>query len=318
MATNVLALDAASGAPTYSGQNFRDALSVLAGPAPAGRPLGANSGVRPGTPSTTAFLSGTNNFTWNVAAHSGVMDVEASANAGPYLYSTDGTDTGTITAANATNPRIDILYMQVNDNVQDGSALESGAVMYLAGTPAASPSAPSPPNTRTLVIANITVPQVGGGNPTVAWVAPIACAPDSANVSQVGTMQTIPNAGSYTAMRLDAAGVAINQGGLYSSGATDRLTCKTIGTHRLTANASWTANATGTRRLIFEKNGGAVLSYGSIVNAVTGGAITAQTITLEVHLVPGDYVQAMLFQDSGGSLQLASTTSFSMTWINGN
>lgn len=165
-------LDASSGAPSYTGQMLRDTLSALAGVAPSGRPLGATSGVRPGTPSTTVFLSGGSNFTWNVAAHSGVIDAETAAAAGPYMYATDGTDTGTITAANATNPRVDIIYVQINDNTQDGSGLESVVVGYLAGTPAASPVAPSPPTTRGIVLANINVPAVGGGNPAASWVAP--------------------------------------------------------------------------------------------------------------------------------------------------
>lgn len=170
MAAIAFPLDASSGAPSYSGQMLRQTLSALAGTAPSGRPLGAVSGVRPGTPATTVFLSGGSNFTWNVAAHSGVIDGETSAAAGPYFYATDGTDTGTITAANATNPRIDIIYVQINDNTQDGSALENAVVGYLAGTPAGSPVAPAAP-ARSIVLANIAVPAVGGGNPAASWAA---------------------------------------------------------------------------------------------------------------------------------------------------
>lgn len=169
MTTIVLPLDAASGSPSFSAQATRQAFSALAGAAPSGRPLGATSGVRPGTPSTTVTATG---FTWSCAAHAGVLDVQASATAGPYLYATDGTDTGSITAANGTNPRVDIIYVQVNDNVQDSSGSEGGLIGYLAGTPAASPVAPSPPNSRCMVLANISVPVSGGGNPSVSWVAP--------------------------------------------------------------------------------------------------------------------------------------------------
>lgn len=170
MAITVLPIDASSGAPAYSAQAFRQTLSALMGAAPASRPLGASSGVRPGTPSTTVFLSGASNFTWNVAAHSGVLDVETSASAGAYLYATDGSDTGTITAADATNPRVDIVYVQVDDTVQDGSGLRQGVVGYLAGTPAASPVAPTTP-ARSYVLARISVPKVSDGNPSATWAA---------------------------------------------------------------------------------------------------------------------------------------------------
>jgi hypothetical protein len=160
-------------APAYTGQALRDALSVLMGVAPAGRPLGAVSGVREGTPTNTVTMSGGGSTTWNVAAHSGILDTESAAAAGGYLYSVDGTDTGTITAADATNPRIDIIYVKVNDTIQDGSGLTSVTVNYLAGTPAATPSAPATP-ARGLAIAQINVPVSGGGAPTVSWVAPVA------------------------------------------------------------------------------------------------------------------------------------------------
>ena len=186
MATKVGFLDASAGSPSYAGADIRGLLSLVAGVAPSGRGLGATSGVRPGTLTTTAFLSGGSNQTWNVSAHGGVIDAETSLTAGPYLYSTDGTDTGTISAANATYARIDILYVQINDSVQDGSGLESGQVLYLAGTAGPSPSAPSPsvsPSSRALVLAQINVPAVGGGNPTITWVAPVAGGPQASTSS---------------------------------------------------------------------------------------------------------------------------------------
>lgn len=170
MAVTALPIDASAGVPAYTAAQTRQAFSTLMGPAPAGRPLGASSGVRMGTPTTTVFLNGTGSMTWNVAAHSGVIDAE-NASAGPYLYAADGTDTGTVTAADASNPRVDIVYVQVNDTVQDGSGLRNGVVGYLAGVPAATPSPPATP-ARSMVLTNINVPKSGGGAPTVSWIAP--------------------------------------------------------------------------------------------------------------------------------------------------
>lgn len=171
MAITMLPLDATAGSPSFTSQQTRQALSALYGPAPSGRPLGAISGVRSGTPTTTVFLTGAGSMTWNVAAHSGVLDTQTSALAGPYSYATDGTDTGTITAADPTNPRIDIVYVKANDDVLDGSGIVGGQVLYAAGTPAASPSAPATP-ARSMVLATISVPKVGAGSPAVSWVAP--------------------------------------------------------------------------------------------------------------------------------------------------
>lgn len=60
MAITVLPIDAdpGTGQPAYTAQQTRQAFSAFAGIAPSGRPLGANSGVRAGTPNQT-LTSGT-------------------------------------------------------------------------------------------------------------------------------------------------------------------------------------------------------------------------------------------------------------------
>lgn len=212
MAIVALPIDASSGSPAFTAQQTRQALSALTGVAPPGRPLGAFSGVRSGTPPTTVSLSGTGSMTWNLAAHSGVLDVETSATAGPYFYATDGTDTGTITAQDPTNPRVDIIYVQVDDTVQDGSGLRQGVVGYLAGTPAGTPTAPATP-ARSLVIAQINVPRSGGGAPTATWTAPVAgaqptCVVFATAATGIGTSATAISFGS----------ASINVGNMWSSG----------------------------------------------------------------------------------------------------
>jgi hypothetical protein len=111
--------------------------------------------------------------TWTIAPHAGVLDLETSATAGPYFYAVRVAETGAVTAANATNPRIDIVYVQVNDPAEgDGSSTPAVVSGYLAGTAAASPVAPSAPNSRCLILAQILVPKSGTGSPSVTWVAP--------------------------------------------------------------------------------------------------------------------------------------------------
>lgn len=96
-------------------------------------------------------------------------DMTVKVSAGVY-YKSDGTRYApaavasvAITPADVTNPRIDIIYLS-----------SAGAITYLAGTPAASPSAPTPPagaqllaeisvaaNQTTIQTANITVRKKG-------------------------------------------------------------------------------------------------------------------------------------------------------------
>ena len=169
MAISAFALDAVSGAPEYTGKMLRSALSALLGSPPSGRPLGATSGVRPGTPTSTVSVSGS---TVTIAPHSGVLDVQADATTGPYLYAVTAAETVALNAAHATYTRWDRIGVQLSDPAAgDGTSTPGVAIVYTPGTPAASPALPAAP-ARSLTLARVVVPQSGGGAATVVWLAP--------------------------------------------------------------------------------------------------------------------------------------------------
>jgi hypothetical protein len=96
-----------------------------------------------------------------------MIDPGASTHQGMYGWSSDANVTGSVTAADATYARKDIVYIQVNySSAGDGSGATSAPVLYLAGTASASPVAPTLP-ARSFLVGTITVPQAGGGSPTV-------------------------------------------------------------------------------------------------------------------------------------------------------
>jgi len=171
MSNRVWPVDAVSGAPEYSGRALRQTqMAPLLPAATTARPLGTRSGVRPGTSPTTVTATTT---TWTCRPHAGILDVLPAAEAGPYGYAIDADATGSMTPPNATNPRRDILFVQLTDPAESTGGTAPGVVLdYAAGSPAASPTAPAAP-ARSLVLAEINVPAVGGGNPTVTWVAPV-------------------------------------------------------------------------------------------------------------------------------------------------
>lgn len=144
-------------------QQFRQGQAATYG-AGFGRQLGGRSGFRVGTPSNVLTATDT---TWTLGPCSAMLDPGASTHQGMYGWSTDANVTGAVTAADGTNPRKDIVYIQVNDSTAgDGSGAVSANVLYLAGTPGATPTAPALP-ARSFLVGTITVPQVGGGSPTV-------------------------------------------------------------------------------------------------------------------------------------------------------
>ncbi len=211
MVDTIWPVNAVAGSPAYSGRMLRQTLSPLVGGASASRPLGARTGVRPGTSTTTVTATST---TWSCGPFAGVADLETASEAGPYPFAFDAVATGSVTAANASYARVDIIYVQISDPAEsDGSSVPSVVRGYLAGTASASPVAPTPP-ARSFVIANINVPVSGGGSPSVTWVAPTTVS--AGGILPVGTLAQL-NAisgvtGQYAAVTSDST---VTNRGLY-------------------------------------------------------------------------------------------------------
>lgn len=171
MVNRVYPVPAISGTPTYNGRYLRQTtVAPFVAGATAARPLGARSGVRLGTSSTTVTATST---TWTVNPHAGVIDGEAANEAGPYTWSFDAVQTGAMNAAGAF-ARIDLISVQINDSDESDGTLtttpSNASIVYTPGT-AAAPALPTQPP-RSVVIAQINVPASGGGGPSVTWVAP--------------------------------------------------------------------------------------------------------------------------------------------------
>lgn len=201
MTITVWPADAVAGAPSYTGRKLRQALGVLTSGATPSRPLGAFSGVRPGSGTVGSATS----TVWTVTPHAGVLELEAAAEAGAYLYAIDANVTGSMTAADASNPRVDIVYVTLNDPAEgDGSSVPGVTVGYTAGTPAASPVAPAPP-VRSMALFAISVPKVGGGSPTVTMTAlEVGAAGSPVGVRSQAQRDSLPLYAGLRVRRMDA------------------------------------------------------------------------------------------------------------------
>ena len=92
----------------------------------ADRRLGGRSGFRVDTPSTVLTATST---TWTLAPCSAMIDPGTVAYQGMYGWSSDANITGGVTAADATNPRKDIVFIRLNDSsAGDGTSGTPSAV----------------------------------------------------------------------------------------------------------------------------------------------------------------------------------------------
>lgn len=136
--------------------------------------------------------NGTPNMSVNVALGWAAIVGNFTTNMGTYIAYNDGSTNLTISPANGSNPRIDLICMTVSDSYYSG-ALNQVAFNVVAGVPAVSPAVPATP-TNSIVLAQIAVgagaTQILAGNITdVRVLATSAITVDLSSVETAIFMQ---------------------------------------------------------------------------------------------------------------------------------
>lgn len=249
------------------------------------------------------------NSTWDmnrlqVYADSTGMQVKVKsgrAMAHGHWFKRDAEATLAISAADATNPRIDLVVLRI-----DWSA-NTETVTVITGTPAASPSAPSPVETATqwdVPLAEVAVAAaastIAAGNVTDRRQYQHAQVGILASVTRTA-LQTLSTS-TVTPISFSAAGV--NWGAMWSSTTNPtRLTCRVPGIYRACGGTVYAANATGDRLTAVQKNGSTITGSQQRTNAVSGGGYTAHSVAVPPFaLAAGDYIELVAYQASGGNL----------------
>lgn len=335
-----LPIDASGGAPSFPAAQHRVALAALM-QGRTDRPLGARSGVRPGSDPTISATS----TTWTVTPFAAIVDPLTALTVGPYLVAFTANKTGAINAANASNPRIDRLDLQVPDDPSGGTTVP--VIVYTAGVAASSPVAPAAP-ARSTPLATILVPKVGGGSPAVtntflhapaaggiiptrssseyppnpfvgeyvddaslgitfrwngtAWV-PLT-RPLAKVVYDAGTLS--PATGTTLMASWATTGLAIAKGLTTSAAGITGPAYPCVA--RVSANARFAANSSGRRGIFFTINGAQPSHQEQDITPAAAGGPTAVVIATLLSLAAGDVVSVDLFQDSGAGLTLQSAT----------
>lgn len=150
-------INANAGAPSYSANELRQAMALAM--QYGGRAMGARQGVRPGGNQLQVSLAGS---TISVQPGLACMDPALTTPQGPYWVALPAVEQHALTAADATNPRKDIVILRVYDHDEDASGLRLARSEYLTGVAGPAPAEPAVP-AGAMRLATIDVPQSGGG-----------------------------------------------------------------------------------------------------------------------------------------------------------
>jgi hypothetical protein len=108
-----------------------------------------------GSSSLAVTQSGTPGMSVVIASGWAAIVGTTQSNMGVYTAYNDAAATAAITTANATNPRIDLVCLTVNDSYYTGST-NNVVINVVAGTPASSPTVPATP-ANSIALARVAV-----------------------------------------------------------------------------------------------------------------------------------------------------------------
>ncbi len=188
MPNDPLWINSSGGAPAYDARELRRAMATLLTQAGTVDRFGARSGVHPGG-SDAVSLAGS---TITVQHTKAVIYEGTDALRGPYLVQLTGT-TFTLSPADPSNARKDIVVARVYDHDEDASGQRKADPEYLVGTPAGSPVEPAVP-AGAVRLATIDVP-ASPGVATLTYNAPYVVA--TGGVLPVRTSADLPTLGVH-------------------------------------------------------------------------------------------------------------------------
>ena len=215
--------------------------------------------------------SGTPNMSVDVSAGRAFILGTESAFQGTYFVESRNIENLVVTVADATNPRKDIVVARVEDSEESG-AVDAWSLEVIAGTPAASPSAPAQP-AHSLLLATVDVAALASSitNANITTSTPVW--PGNA----VDTEQLVD--GAVTEAKLAAGSVSESK--LASDSVTSaKIAANAVGSSELAAD-SVTAAAIATGAVgASELASDSVTASAIAANAVGSGEIAADAVTL--------------------------------------
>lgn len=88
---------------------------------------------------------------------------------------------------------------------------------------------------------------------------------------------------------------------------TSRITMTTAGRYHVGATVTFDANATGSRIVLLRLNGTTYFAKDRHMTVTTGSTTTSATVSSDYNFSATDYVEVIVYQDSGGALNVLNS-----------
>jgi hypothetical protein len=143
----------------------------------------------------------------------------------------------------------------------------------------------------------------------------IAKTKDAVHVRDNATgLWPVPNTTIYTLDWGVDAQVEYDYGGLFSTGASSRVTIQKAGLYLLFTNVLFTANATGSYRCTYVYVNGTLKKYECNAFSLVARDFN-QTCITSLKLAVNDYIEIKVYQDSGGVLNVTARMIYDGLWM---
>ncbi len=149
--------------------------------------------------------------------------------------------------------------------------------------------------------------------PSAARLAVIENGIYDAHYREVGgarhtAVQSIPN-GVNTALTFNSTIIAAF--GMHNPANPTRLTCVTAGYYATSGHVSFAGNANGTRHAFIRVNGTTIITMQRSPNLGASAEVTISVSREVWPMVVNDYVELVVYQDSGAALNVVVSANFS-------
>jgi hypothetical protein len=112
------------------------------------------------------------------------------------------------------------------------------------------------------------------------------------------------------------SGATYDTAGIFDDAQPTRLTAPVDGIYLVTAGVKWRASGGGTQRFAtLRDKTGEDIGIAQVAPVNSASQFTSEIVSVQTPLAKGDFLELLVLQDSGATVNLVNGLTFQMTWV---